>query len=98
MNWIIVAIAAIFVIGVVVGLFMGRRRKETISDTARQQKLSGDELNQLIASLSRKTRNQIENELRKGKTIGAIKLFREATNAGLKEAKEGVEKMMRNAR
>ncbi len=98
MDWIIVAIAAIFVIGVIAGIFMSRRPKSTSSDAAQKQNLSGDAIDQLIASLPRKTRNKIENELQKGKTIGAIKLFREATNAGLKEAKDGVEKMMRNAR
>ncbi len=97
MDWIIVAIAAIFIIGVIAGIFMGRRPKKSSSDAPQQQNLSGDALDQLIATLPRKTRNKIEHELQKGKTIGAIKLFREATNTGLKEAKDAVEKMAQNA-
>jgi ribosomal protein L7/L12 len=40
--------------------------------------------------------SQVEAELRAGRKINAIKLYREATNLGLKEAKDAVEAMERS--
>jgi ribosomal protein L7/L12 len=39
---------------------------------------------------------QIEQELRAGRKINAIKLYREAHNVGLKEAKDAIDEMERN--
>jgi hypothetical protein len=44
--------------------------------------------------LSDREREGIENAFRQGHKIEAIKLYREATGTGLKEAKEAVEAMM----
>jgi ribosomal protein L7/L12 len=38
---------------------------------------------------------QIEAELRAGRKINAIKLYREAHNVGLKEAKDAIDEMER---
>jgi len=35
--------------------------------------------------------DEIKNLLRKGQTISAIKIYRERTNCGLREAKDAVE-------
>ena len=43
-------------------------------------------------------REQIDNEIFAGKKIQAIKLYREATNTGLKEAKDAVEAFERDLR
>jgi ribosomal protein L7/L12 len=39
---------------------------------------------------------QIEQELREGRKINAVKLYRETYGVGLKEAKDAVDEMQRN--
>ena len=48
------------------------------------------------AALSADWRLQVEDEIRAGRKIEAIKLYRQATELGLKESKDAVEDMERN--
>ena len=47
-------------------------------------------------ALSRDAFNHVKNAIDRNRKIEAIKIFREATGAGLKESKEAVEMMIRN--
>lgn len=51
------------------------------------------EIDRLIGQLSDQQRKEVVSALRNGNKIEAIRAFRAATNSGLKEAKDAVERM-----
>ena len=82
----------IIVLAVILGYFLGQlSRRSSYSD---KQHAAQDAINQL----SPEGRAKVEQALQYKRKIEAIKWFREDTNLGLKEAKDGVEKMIRDQR
>ena len=94
MNWFNSYVLSALIFGLWIGYSFGVQRGAR-HGTRDQNRFQFDKLNGQINRLSYSARAEIENDLRQGNKISAIKTFRAETNVGLKEAKDAVEHMMR---
>jgi hypothetical protein len=98
--WIVVIVA--LALGFVLGRLSGRggERRDDLMGLPRQQANSPFQsaprmVTQTAAQPSAEALKAVRAELAAGNTIAAIKLLREATGLGLREAKDAVERMER---
>ena len=86
MSWLNLDSLAIFAAGFFAGYLLGRLRPT-------QSEIGPEALDALIGKLGGTQRAAVARALRNRNKIEAIRLFREATNTGLYEAKKAVERM-----
>lgn len=87
---LLAALAAGFVIGRITA---GRHDPRRAEAKRKQGQIYQQELRDVIGGLSLQTASKVRQHVSKGELIQAIKLVRDETGCGLKEAKDAVEQM-----
>ena len=93
--WIIAAVIAFGMIALTLkqrsSRSGSRRRHHVDHEPSDTHKISPEQPDEPIGGLTPKVEAEIRAQMRAGRKINAIKLYREATGLGLKESKDAVE-------